>query len=171
MSGFAYGGQEPAQTNPDGSPILTTRNAVMGTILRIIQGMTFSEPINGAMTWNTVSNRLRLWADVSADQQPAAFLVTHRERDEYRGLGLLRRRLELGIWCYARSDSETGAWQLDRMMEAFEAAFIQPDDPSTNCNTLGGLVYWCRIEGQVFKDPGDIDNQALMIVPLVCEMP
>jgi hypothetical protein len=28
-----------------------------------------------------------------------------------------------------------------------------------------------RIEGKVFKDPGDIDNQAMLIVPLVVEMP
>lgn len=143
----------------------------MTTILGVIQGMTFAAPINGAATWVTVNNRLRLWADVAADQQPAAFLVTHKETDEYRGLGLLRRRLELGIWCYSRSDSSPGGPQLDVMMEAFEAAFIKPDNFSDNCNTLGGLVYWCRIEGKVFKDPGDIDNQTMMIVPLVVEMP
>ena len=143
----------------------------MAVILNTIKGMTFSVPINGATTWNTVSNRLRLWADVASDQQPAAFLVTHRETDEYRNLGLLRRRLELGVWCYSRSDSTPGGPQLDTMMEAFEAAFIKPDDFSTNSNTLGGLVYWVRIEGKVFKDPGDIDNQTFLIVPLIVEMP
>lgn len=148
-----------------------TRNQVMTAILNIIQGMTFAQPINGATTWNTVSNVLRLWGDVSSDQQPAAFLVTHREHDEYRGLGLLRRRLELGVWCYSRCDSTPGAPQLDTMMEAFEAAFNVPDDFSTNSNTLGGLVYWCRIEGRVFKDPGDLDKQTMLIVPLIVEMP
>ena len=150
---------------------LETRNQVMTAILTLIQGMTFSEPINGAMTWNTVSNRLRLWSDVDASQQPAAFLVTHREMDEYRGLGLLRRRLDLGIWCYTRSDTDPGGPQLDVLMEAFEAVFNVADNPSTNCNTLGGLVYWCRIEGRVFKDPGDLDSQTLLQVPLVVEMP
>jgi hypothetical protein len=148
-----------------------TRNQVMTAILNIVQGMTFSTAINGKTTWSTVSNRLRLWADVSVDQQPAAFLVTHREMDEYRGLGLLRRRLDLSVWCYSRSDSVSGAPQLDTMMEAFEAAFAVADNPSTNSNTLGGLVYFCRIEGRVFKDPGDIDNQTLLIVPLLVEMP
>ena len=148
-----------------------TRNQVMGAILNLINTMAFTTPINGALTWNTVSNRLRLWGDVSADQQPAAFLVTHRETDEYRGLGLLRRRLDLGIWCYCRSDSSPGAPMLDTMMEAFEGVFNVVDDPSRNANTLGGLVYWCRIEGRVFKDPGDLDNQTMLIVPLVVEMP
>ena len=148
-----------------------TRQQVMTAILNVIQAMTFSTPINGQTTWQTVSNRLRLFSDVSSDQQPAAFLVTHREVDEYRGLGLLRRRLELGVWCYSRSDSTPGQPQLDTMMEAFEASFNVPDNPSDNSNTLGGLVYWCRIEGKVFKDPGDIDNQTMLIVPIIVEMP
>lgn len=151
----------------------TTRAQVTTALLNIINGMTFTSAINGATTWRTVSNRLRLWADVSAEQQPYAALVTHRELDEYRGLGLLRRRLEFGIWCYCRSDNADGGPLLDTMMEAFESAFITNaiDDPGQNANTLGGLVYWCRIEGRVFKDPGDIDNQTLLIVPLIVEMP
>ena len=148
-----------------------SRNEVMTAILNVINGMTFATPINGASTWNTVSNRLRLWGDVPVDQQPYAALVTHNEMDEYRGLGLYRRRLNLQIWCYTRSDSSPGGPQLDTLMEAFEAAFNVVDNPSTNSNTLGGLVYWCRIEGRTFKDPGDIDNQTLLIVPIVVEMP
>lgn len=143
----------------------------MTAILNLAQGMTFATAINGATTWRTVSNRLRLWADVPPDQQPYAALVTHREIDEYRGLGLLRRRLELNFWCYTRSDNDPGGPQLDTIMEAFEAAFNTIDDFSTGCNTLNGLVYWCRIEGRVFKDPGDIDNQTLLMVPIVVEMP
>jgi hypothetical protein len=148
-----------------------SRNVVMTKILSVITNMTFSSPINGATTWNTTSNRLRLWADVTPEQQPAAFLVMHNEMDEYRNLGLLRRRLVLSVWCYSRCDNTIGANDLDTMMEAFEAAFIKPDDFSTNSNTLGGLVYWIRIEGKVFLDPGDIDNQTLLIVPLLVEMP
>lgn len=150
---------------------LETRNQAMTAVLQVVQGMTFSAPINGKTTWALVSNRLKLWADVPPALQPSAFLVTHRETDEYRGLGLLRRRLELGIWCYSRSDNTPGGPDLDTMMEAFEAAFIQPDNFSTNSNTLGGLVYWCRIEGKVIKDPGDIDKQTLLVVPIIVEMP
>ena len=36
---------------------------------------------------------------------------------------------------------------------------------------VAGLVYWCRIEGKTFKDPGDLDNQTMMIVRLKVEMP
>lgn len=150
-----------------------TRAQVMNAVLAIIQGMSFSPLINNQSSWVTTGLRLRLWGDVPTDQQPAAFLVTHREIDERRGLGLLRRRLELGVWCYCRTDdtSVNGQTLLDAIMESFEAAFGIPDDFSTGENTLGSLVYWCRIEGRVFKDPGDVDNQAMMIVPIVVEMP
>ena len=146
----------------------------MAAVVTRVTSMTFSPALtNGATTWaSAVSQRLRLWGDVAPDQQPAAFVVTHNEQDEYRNLGTLRRRLHLGIWCYSRTDDPSiiGANDLDTMMQAFETAFM-PDKPDSNLMTLGGLVYWCRIEGRVFKDPGDLDNQALLIVPLICEMP
>lgn len=148
-----------------------TRDNVMDKILGLIRGMTFANEINGQTAWKTVDNRLKLFNSVDASLQPAAYLVTHRETDEYRSLGLLRRRLDLGIWCYARSDNSPGAPALDTMMEAFEATFCTPDSVKSGQFTLGGMVYWCRIEGKVFKDPGDIDNQAMLVVPLVVEMP
>jgi hypothetical protein len=148
-----------------------TRNDVMTVILRKIETMSFDRVINGVITWNLISNRLKLWSDVSSDQQPSAFLVTHRETDEYRGLGLVRRRLDLMVYCYARTDSEPGGPILDSMLEAFEATFNIIDNNSTGSNTLDGMVYFCRIEGRVFKDPGDLDNQAMMVVPIVVEMP
>jgi hypothetical protein len=143
----------------------------MTAVQALITSMTFATPINGKTSWATIENRLRLWGAVPPDQQPYAALVTHREMDEYRGLGLLRRKLDLTVWCYARTDTMPGQPMLDTMMESFEAVFNVADNPSDNCNTLGGLVYWCRIEGRVFKDPGDIDSQALLILPISVEMP
>jgi len=35
-----------------------------------------------------------------------------------------------------------------------------------NRQTLGGMVSHCRIDGQVMKDPGDLDGDALLWVPL-----
>lgn len=156
---------------------MADRTVVMAAILAKIQAMTFSTPVNGASTWVTVESRLRLWGDVPSLQQPYVALVTHSEIDEYRGLGLTRVRLELRCWCYTKAPktvtTTNGQKDLDVLTKAFEAAFGQNavDNFSTNQCTLGGLVYWCRIEGKVFKDPGDIDEQTLLIVPLVVEMP
>lgn len=147
----------------------------MAAIKAKIDAMSFTVPINGASTWVTSQTWLRLWGDVPSDQQPYVALVTHKETDEYRGLGLSRRRLDLRCYCYTRNPKASGKGQtdLDTIMESFEAAFGEAavDDFSTNQCTLGGLVYWCRIEGVVFKDPGDLDQQTLLVVPLSVEMP
>lgn len=38
-------------------------------------------------------------------------------------------------------------------------------------NTLNGLVHHCWIEGRIFKDPGDIDGQGLILIPIRILMP
>lgn len=150
-----------------------TREQVYSAVLSRVATMTFGAPINGQTTWLQTSRRLQLWNVV--DPQPAAFLVAHEEHDEYRGLGLDRRRLNLRVWCHARTDNPTdvGSVYLNTMLDAFDQTFgpSSQDDFSRGSNTLGGLVYFCRMEGRVFLDPGDIDGQALMIVPLLVEMP
>lgn len=154
---------------------ISSREAVLEAIKVKIQGMVFYAPINGSVSFNTVSRRLRLWGDVPGETQPAAFLVEHEEQDEWRGLGLDRRRLACRVWCYARTDDpETiGGSYLNIMLDAFDDTFgmSAQDNFATGQLTLGGLVYWCRMGGKIFKDPGDIDNQALMIVNIEVEMP
>ena len=149
-----------------------TREQVANALLTAVQGMAFASPINGKSVWVTTSRRLRLWGSVPADQQPAAFVVAHNEEDTFRGLGLLRIRLHYSVWCYSRTDdpSIVGDTDLNTMLAAFQTLFPVTED-STGQNTLGGLVYWSRIEGRVFKDPGDIDGQTLLIVPIIVEMP
>lgn len=151
---------------------MSIRGDIRTAVYTLIQSMTFSTPINGQSTWVRTGERLKLWGDVPPSQQPAAFITAHRGPYEYRGLGLARRRLQLQAWCYARTDDTTinGQDYLDTMMDSFEAAF-QVDFPSENLLTLTRTVYFCRIEGTVFNDPGDVDNQALLIVPLLVEMP
>jgi len=149
-----------------------SRETILGAIFAKIQGMSFSSPINGSSTWVTASRRLRLWGDVPSDQQPAAFLVEHREVDEWTHLGTVRRKLDgLALWAYARTDDPMaiGGTYINMMLESLETAFA-PDAMNGQC-TLGGLVYWIRQEGRIFKDPGDIDNQAMLICPLVVEVP
>jgi hypothetical protein len=150
----------------------TTREQVAQALLTLVQGMTFASPINGQSAWVTTSRRLKLWGSVNPAEQPAAFVVAHNEMDEYRGLGLLRIRLHYSVWCYSRTDDQStvGDVDLNTMLASFETLFPVTQD-STGSNTLGGLVYWSRIEGRVFKDPGDIDGQTLLIVPIVIEMP
>ena len=51
-----------------------------------------------------------------------------------------------------------------RPLDALEEALAPP--PGFDRQTLGGLVHYCRIEGRVVKDPGDLDGQGLALVPI-----
>ena len=48
-----------------------------------------------------------------------------------------------------------------------------PSDPGFNDQrlTLGGLVHHCWISGKVFKEQGDLDGQALLVVPIAILVP
>lgn len=145
----------------------------MAALFNKLVGMTFPAPIMGKTAWVTTSQRVKLFDEVPVDQQPYMALTTHLEIDEYQHLGLTRRRLDCRAYCYSRNDIEAAIGSqtdLDVMVAAFETA-LAPDDPSRNNCTLGGLVYWCRIQGRVLKVPGDIDGQALMVVPILVEYP
>ena len=152
-----------------GSPV--DRSAIKNTLLSLGASATFTSSINGATTWvSTPSRRLKLWNNVDPSAQPAMFLVQHREQYERYGVGLVRRYLDMGFWCYARSDVEgtVGDDLLDLMESGLEGA-LKPDDTTRNELTLGGLVYWCRItreDGLFIRDPGDIDGQALLVLPV-----
>lgn len=141
-----------------------------------LSAATFASPINGYSTWASTSRRLKLWGAVDPSKQPAMFLVQHRESYLQSGVGTLARRyLDMGVWCYAPTGDETviGDILLDLMEEAIESV-LQPDDPVRNELTLGGLCYWCRItrDGGLFvRDPGDIDSQALLVLPIRILLP
>jgi len=157
-----------------GQPV--NRAAIKNALLAKLGTATFTSPINGHSTWVSTSRRLKLWSSVDATQQPALFLVQHREDYEQSGVGqLVRRYLNLGAWCYAPTgaDGIVGDDLIDLMESAIEAV-LTPDNPERNELTLGGLVYWCRIwrQGGVFiRDPGDIDGQALLVLPIRILLP
>lgn len=149
------------------------RIAIKNALLAQCQNAIFFEPIAGNNTWVTTSRRLKLWGSVDASQQPALFLTQHREGYEHRGTDrLIRRWLDMQLWCYANSGDPTnstiiGDDLLDIMEGALENALAPPAGEVEN--TLGNLVYWCRIMKQdniYIRDPGDIDGQALLVLPV-----
>lgn len=147
----------------------TNREQIFNALFAKLQALTFSQPIGPAAstTWVTTSRRLKLWNDVPPDQQPAAFMTDHDEDYAQPGTNLPPRRfLPAQFWCYARCDGGLiGSTIVNTMLTGIEA-ILTPDDKTANIQVLGGKVYYCRIEGKVIKDPGDIDDQALLIVPI-----
>ena len=125
----------------------------------------------------TKSRRLKLFNEVPSESQPALYQTEHDE-DELPKTGTGGKTI-LGVswFIYFTPGGDPSAVPTitaNRIMGAVRRA-LRPitADPGfyDRRNSLGGLVYSVRVEGKVFKDPGDIDNQGLLIVPIRIIMP
>ncbi|MGC1557095.1 MAG: hypothetical protein WA745_06095 [Methylovirgula sp.] len=61
---------------------------------------------------------------------------------------------------------------MNGVMDALDSAFaLSGPDLAFGRNTLSGAAYSCRIDGKVLKDPGDLDGDALLVVPVKITLP
>lgn len=125
-----------------------------------------------AVAWGTPargfahrSRRVALWGDLPA--QPALCQAEHDE-DVSQVTGLPSVTTLSANWLIyhdaGKDPQATPASESNLILDAVQALF--PTDDPDNVQTLGGLVHHCFISGKVFKDPGDLDGQALIIVPI-----
>lgn len=132
--------------------------------------------VAGAYAWKTgPARRLKLWSDVSFSWRPACYLFEGGE-DVYAWTETARpkRIIDVKVFIYlnAKASSIVGAALLNEVMDALDVAFVPKGaDELLGRNTLGGAVYQCRIEGKVLKDPGDLDGDALLVVPVRIVLP
>jgi len=127
-----------------------------------------SELLQTAYPWSSPpSRRLKLWSDVPPSLRPALFIFEGgREQYSYNGVNC-RRTVEVRLFIYTNAQDSNGSIDLNNIMDAIDHA-LQPvgGDIQTGRQTLGGAVHHCRIEGEVFKDPGDLDGDGLLIIPV-----
>lgn len=112
------------------------------------------------------SRRLRLFNKVGPEGCPAFFLVDHKETLEHNVLGLpLKSTFMAEAWFYfISSDDNIGSTTLNNILDALDWALR--GDMVMHQYTLGGLVKGVYVNGETFKDPGDLDNYGMAIVPL-----
>jgi hypothetical protein len=121
------------------------------------------------------ARRLRLWSDVPAASRPACFLFEGgQETYAWSETALPKRIIEVKLFVYlnAKDPSIAGAALLNGVMDALDTAFaLSGGDLVLGRNTLGGTVYHCKIDGKPLKDQGDLDGDALLIVPVKLVLP
>ena len=121
------------------------------------------------------SRRLKLWSDVPAAMRPACFLHEGgAETYADAATGVPKRTLSLRLFVYADAHDPgvPGASRLNAIMDALDAALAPAGaDAALGRLTLGGTAWRCGIEGKVLKDPGDLDGDALLVVPLAIVLP
>ncbi|MGA9598920.1 MAG: hypothetical protein WBS22_01420 [Methylocystis sp.] len=142
------------------------REAVMTALVALLAGVSFALPVNGQAGFVSVSRRLKLWSDVPKSQRPALFVAEHREQQSYQNEALPAKTthaVDLFVYIDASDKNTIPAIALNTILDALEAA-LKPANGARQ--TLGGLVSHCRIEGAVLKDPGDLDGDGLLWVPI-----
>lgn len=132
--------------------------------------------IAGAFAWaSPPSRRLKLWSDVPTNLRPCAFLFEGgNETYAWSNTAIAKRTIEVKLFIYidAKDHSLPGSQQLNVIMEALDVAF-QPcgQDTAFGRVTLGGNAYQARIDGKPLKDPGDLDGDGMLIVPITIWLP
>lgn len=124
----------------------------------------------------TVSRRVKLFSDVPSAAQPACFQAEHGST-EVEATGFPGKTTLEASWiiyqCVGKDPKAIPAIEnnliIGGVRKALAPAIGDPGYPKRN--TLGGLVHHCYIGGRLFKDPGDIDDQGMIVVPIKVLVP
>ncbi len=80
--------------------------------------------------------------------------------------------VKLFIYLNAKDPKSIGGALVNDVLDALDEAFMPTGyDKVAGRNTLNGVAYQCRIDGKILKDPGDIDGDGLVIVPIKIILP
>lgn len=124
----------------------------------------------------TISRRVKLFSDVASNEQPACFQAEWAT-DEVQQTELPQKTTLQANWiiyqCIGKDKNALGAVENNLIISACRAALAPPPgDPGfPKRNTLGGLVHHCYIGGRIFKDPGDLDDQGMIVIPIKLLVP
>lgn len=128
-------------------------------------------------SFNTRTRRIELFSDVPDKEQPWLGQSEHSENITQISRMPYKATLNAQWVVYHVTGKQPKSTPtsrnnliLDALQNAMAPVVSDPGYPDER-NTLGGLVYHCYIEGEIFKDPGDIDNQAMLIVPIKILVP
>ena len=120
------------------------------------------------------SRRLKPWTE--CPNQPAMFLRHPNDEIAWASPQLSKAALSLEIWIYAKSanlpDVASDVVLSDLITSVLNA--FTPDNAMTRTFTLGGLLGmagWARVEGKIDRWPGDLDTQAIAVIPVKVLLP
>ena len=132
--------------------------------------------ISTAYAWNnSPTRRLVLW-DQSPQEQRPAFYQFEGGREVYKWTNgvLAARTIEARLFVYLDSSDHTiaGAMLMNSIMDAIDAAMAPTGaEIAFGKCTLGGTCDHARIDGEIITDPGDIDDDGLIMVPVRITLP
>lgn len=146
---------------------MACREDIFNALFALAQNLTWGTP---PRTFAYAQRRVKMWTDVPG--QPAFCQAEHDEDIQQVTRQLPKRTLSASWMIYHSVGIDPDAipaTETNLILDAIDAVF--PSDDPDQVQTLDGLVHYARISGKVFKDPGDLDGQALIIVPISILIP
>jgi len=144
-----------------------TRESILSAVFTRLSGATFARPVTGKTGFAISSRRLKLWSDVAKTDRPSMFMTCHHEVSSYKSENtpaVLQFQLRIFIYLDSSDTSIAPDSDISVILDAIDAA-LNPG-PAEQRLTLAGVVSHCRIDGDVLRDPGDLDNDGLIIIPI-----
>jgi hypothetical protein len=148
---------------------------VYEALFALLQGVSFAAPVGASSltTWADASRRVKHFSEVAKELQPACYQAEHKQVwQPKRSIALPQRRIISANWiAYFRTDENQIGAQIQQLLIDGINVTLAPDSQPNDTLTLGGLVEWCRIEGDVWCEPGDLDDQGMLVVPISMMVP
>ena len=118
-----------------------------------------------AAAWTATGYRVEPWTNFQGNM-PCCFVRYLKDETKWTNQAASQLFIHAEIWIYQQAaPTGSGEQVLVPLADAIDAA-LAPDNPQTHTFTLGGLVQWCRVEGESEYDNGDLDNYAKLIIPI-----
>lgn len=152
------------------------REAIYSALFALTESITWDLG-SGPQTFKVRTRRLKLFSEVPMGEQPWLGQADHNEH-QTQVTGMPYKHILEASWMVYHRDGEqpnsVPSILSNRIITACETA-LEPvvQDPGyfEDRNTLQGLVHHCFIDGTILKEPGDIDKQALIMVPIKILIP
>lgn len=127
--------------------------------------------IDGVISFQTSSRRMKQWDDIANVLKPALYLTEQKEhhvRAESQAPVVRTITYEAYIFIATTDPNAVPMTQLNNILDLIDPAVggVLKPDAMTNRQTLGGLVWDCFIDGEIDKVPGDFDGQGVAIIPI-----
>lgn len=118
----------------------------------------------------TTGQRVKLWTEVAKNDQPALFMTSGGTETytQVRGAGN-SVNADCTLYFYSSDGDDPSAVPMDALNDFMDAldAMLKPNPVTGVCDFgMQNEVSHIWIEGDVLKDPGDLDGQALAVIPL-----
>lgn len=131
--------------------------------------------VNASPQFRTKSRRVALWGDPEAAKPLRPYIAMGVREETFVGgqdgpPAVRTYNVHFYIYTDATNVADPSSL-LNGLLDAVQEALRAPLFPAPGRQTLGGLVHNCWINGEIFKDPGDLDNDGMAIVPVKILVP